>query len=112
MINDLTIGTVECPEIKCGFIGEVGSNYPMKGIYYLHFSHLETLLKIYLKDFERNCIEASALAQESTGSPAGFHPGRHIDAPFEIMRIFAEAGGNPEKACVGHIESNDISYVK
>jgi len=35
-----------------------------------------------------------------------FIVGRHIDAPFEIMRIFAEAGGNPEKACVGHIESN------
>ena len=37
--------------------------------------------------------------------------GRHVDAPFEIMRIFAEAGGNPEKACVGHIESKVFHEV-
>ena len=32
--------------------------------------------------------------------------GRNSEAPFEIMRLFTEAGGNAEKACVGHIESN------
>ena len=37
MIDDLTIGTVECPEIKCGFIGEIGSDYPMKGINHSNF---------------------------------------------------------------------------
>ena len=40
-----------------------------------------------------------------------FIVGRHIDAPFEIIRIFAEAGGNPEKACVGHIESKVFPEV-
>ena len=34
--------------------------------------------------------------------------GRNSEAPFEIMRLFTEAGGNAEKACVGHIESNII----
>ena len=40
-----------------------------------------------------------------------FIVGRDIEAPFEIMRIFAEAGGNPEKACVGHIESKVFPEV-
>ena len=48
---------------------------------------------------------ASAAAQEATGAPVSFHPGRDPKAPFDIMRIFAEAGGDPKKAICSHLES-------
>ena len=31
--------------------------------------------------------------------------GRDAKSPFEIMRVFTEAGGNAKKSLVGHIES-------
>ena len=31
MINELTIGSFDCPDVKCGFIGEIGCNYPLLG---------------------------------------------------------------------------------
>ena len=48
---------------------------------------------------------ASANAQDSTGAPVSFHPGRDPESPFEIMRIFSEAGGNPKRAICSHLES-------
>ena len=45
------------------------------------------------------------MAQEATGTPVSFHPGRDPEAPFEIMRIFAEAGGNTKKSICSHLES-------
>ena len=89
------------------------------------------LLKLKIKliiilDFERNSVVASAFAQEQTQAPVGFHPGVSFDdklhsrhdnhsfslsgpdseSPFEIMRIFTEAGGDASKASVGHMSSN------
>ena len=31
MVNELTIGSFDCPDVKCGFIGEIGCNYPLLG---------------------------------------------------------------------------------
>ena len=58
-----------------------------------------------ISDFERKSIVASANAQDSTGAPVSFHPGRDPESPFEIMRIFSEAGGNPKRAICSHLES-------
>jgi len=33
-----------------------------------------------------------------------FHPGRNASAPAEIMRIYQEAGGDPTKAIMSHID--------
>ena len=55
---------------------------------------------------------ASAAAQEATGAPVSFHPGRDPKAPFEIMRIFAEAGGDPKKAICSHLESNENLFLR
>merc|ERR1719445_713864 len=85
MIDELTIGAFDCPDVKCGFIGEIGCNYP-------------------LLPFERKSILAAAAANESAGAPVSFHPGRDPESPFEIFRIFAEAGGNPKKAICSHLE--------
>ncbi len=32
IVNELTVGSVEDPEIKCGFIGEVGCCTPLFGM--------------------------------------------------------------------------------
>ena len=36
--------------------------------------------------------------------PVSFHPGRDAAAPFEIMRIYMEAGGDPKKAIMSHLD--------
>ena len=59
----------------------------------------------FILEFEKKAIVASAMAQEATGAPVSFHPGRDPEAPFEIMRIFAEAGGNTKKSICSHLES-------
>ena len=81
MINELTTGAIDCPEIKCGFIGEVGCGYPLHGKKQaLDINAQIYLLKLKIKliiilDFERNSVVASAFAQEQTQAPVGFHPG-------------------------------------
>ncbi len=50
-------------------------------------------------------IEASAAVQQLEKCAVSFHPGRHPDAPFEIMRIFLEAGGKADKTIMSHLES-------
>ena len=63
------------------------------------------ICKHSILEFEKKAIVASAMAQEATGAPVSFHPGRDPEAPFEIMRIFAEAGGNTKKSICSHLES-------
>ena len=52
--------------IKAGIIGEVGCTWP-------------------LTDNERKSLAAAAAAQRETGAAILIHPGRHPDAPPEIM---------------------------
>lgn len=40
-----------------------------------------------------------------------FHPGRNREAPFEIMRIFMEAGGNAHKTIMSHLDRNHNKYT-
>ena len=56
-------------------------------------------------------IRAVASAQEATGAPVTFHPGRNPESPFEIIRIFAEAGGKSEDVIMSHLESNFQSHI-
>lgn len=78
--------------IKCGFVGEVGSNWP-------------------LVDFERRAIEATALVQQEIGCGVSFHPGRDSDAPFEIVRLYLEAGGRADKCVMSHLDSKRFSII-
>ncbi|XP_055847833.1 phosphotriesterase-related protein-like [Episyrphus balteatus] len=71
--------------VKCGFIGEVGSVYP-------------------IHDFEKRAIRATGEIQEVLGCGVSFHPGRDSKAPFEIVRMYLEAGGKPEKCVMSHLE--------
>jgi phosphotriesterase-related protein len=56
-------------------------------------------------DFERRAIIATGEVQAQLGCPVSFHPGRHPEAPFEIIRLFQEAGGDVEKTVMSHLES-------
>ena len=58
----------------------------------------------FTTDFERRSIQAAAEVQSMTSCPVSFHPGRHKDAPAEIIRIYQEAGGNVSKAVMSHLD--------
>jgi phosphotriesterase-related protein len=58
-----------------------------------------------VSDFERRTIIATGEVQAQLGCPVSFHPGRHPEAPFEIIRLFQEAGGDVKKAVMSHLDS-------
>lgn len=72
------------------FLGEIASNWP-------------------IDQFERNVLVASAHIQNELNVPVIVHPGRNVEAPFEVMRIFAEAGGKCAKTIMSHLDSG-FSY--
>ncbi|XP_055628719.1 phosphotriesterase-related protein [Toxorhynchites rutilus septentrionalis] len=71
--------------IQCGIIGEVGSSWPITA-------------------FERKAIQATAETQNILNCPVTFHPGRDKNAPFEIIRLYLEAGGKPNKCVMSHLD--------
>ncbi|KAL1109969.1 hypothetical protein AAG570_014078, partial [Ranatra chinensis] len=83
--KDFEEGCTECESVKCGFIGEVGSGWP-------------------IKEFEKRCIKAAGEAQADLGCAVSFHPGRHPGAPSEIIRLYTEAGGALDKAVMSHLD--------
>ena len=48
---------------------------------------------------------AAGITQSDINCPVTFHPGRNNKAPFEIMRIYSEAGGDIKKAVMSHLDS-------
>ena len=140
MLTELTTGCVDYPDVKCGFIGEVGSGWPLHGEcchWHPHLSKMHSLFFIVfsipfliqqrlqislhlnisflfrfiyiwfmaVSDFERRAIIATGEVQAQLGCPVSFHPGRHPEAPFEIIRLFQEAGGDVKKAVMSHVDS-------
>ena len=57
-----------------------------------------------LTDFEKQAIRATGEIQEVLGCGVSFHPGRDAKAPFEIMRLYLEAGGKAEKCVMSHLD--------
>lgn len=45
------------------------------------------------------------MVQEHLKCPVSFHPGKNAKAPFEVMRIYLEAGGDPKKCVMSHLDS-------
>lgn len=74
------------PKLSYRFLGEIASNWP-------------------IHQFEKNVLVASAHIQSELSVPVIIHPGRNAEAPFEVMRIFAEAGGNCQKTVMSHLDS-------
>lgn len=91
--NDIATMSGETVNVKCGFIGEVGSVYP-------------------ITSFERRSIQATAEVQSQLKCGVSFHPGRDEKAPFEIMRIYLEAGGSASKCVMSHLDRTLLSDEK
>ncbi|XP_066274768.1 phosphotriesterase-related protein-like [Branchiostoma lanceolatum] len=89
MVRDITEGA-DGTNARCGVIGEVGCSWP-------------------LTDSEKKVMEASATAQSETGCPVIIHPGRHTDAPTEIIRVLQEAGGDVRATVMSHLDRTFFS---
>ena len=84
IISDIVEGVGETG-IKAGIIGEMGCSHPWTV-------------------FEKRALHAAVLAQQETGATITVHPGRHPDAPYKIVRFIQEAGGDPARTIICHIE--------
>ena len=71
--------------VPCGIIGEIGCSWP-------------------LTHFERRSLEASARAQQLTGAAITIHPGRHPQAPHDILDILSAAGADLTRVVIDHID--------
>jgi phosphotriesterase-related protein len=68
-----------------GIIGEIGLVWPV---------HPQ----------ERKSLRAAAKAQARTGYCLTIHPGRDRTAPLEAIRIVEEAGGDPTRTVIDHLD--------
>ncbi|CAG4946587.1 unnamed protein product [Parnassius apollo] len=93
MLKELTEGCVDYPTVKAGVVGEIASVWP-------------------LKDFERKVIMASGELQAQLNCGISFHPHRDPEAPFEIMRLYLEAGGRADKAVMSHLDRTLLQTEK
>jgi phosphotriesterase-related protein len=84
IIADITQGCDGTP-IRAGIIGEIGCSAPMT-------------------PNERKALRAAAHAQRATGAALLIHPGRAVTAPLEAMEVVVEAGGDPERTIMSHID--------
>jgi phosphotriesterase-related protein len=76
--------------VVSGFIGEIGCSWPMTGR-------------------ERRSLRAAGRAQGSTGAPLMVHPGRHPDAPAEIVSELGSVGADLTRVTIAHIERTLVS---
>ena len=84
IVDDIRNG-VDGTGIKAGIIGEVGCTWP-------------------LTPNERKSLRAAAYAQRETGAAILIHPGRHPDAPAEILEVLMEAGADISRVIMGHLD--------
>ena len=89
MVSQVEEGCWGTP-VRAGIIGEIGCMWP-------------------LRDFERKSLQAAALAQRETGASINVHPGRHADAPAEIVGILAGAGADIARVVMSHIDRTFFS---
>ncbi|RUT32460.1 aryldialkylphosphatase [Arsenicitalea aurantiaca] len=71
--------------VRAGLIGEIGTSYPILPV-------------------ERRALVAAARASRRTGAAISVHPGRHRDAPFEIVSILSEAGADLSRVVICHMD--------
>ncbi|XP_067206567.1 phosphotriesterase-related protein-like isoform X2 [Linepithema humile] len=92
LLNDLTNeieGSYQIGDsnnkIKAGFIGEVGSSWP-------------------IHEFEKRSIRATGEIQAQLHCPVNLNPGVEEDALREVIRLYQEAGGDSRKAAISNID--------
>ena len=92
IIGDITVG-VKDTGIKSGIIGEVGNFWPTN----------ETSRKI---------LRASANASVETGAAILIHPGFHPDSLMHHLNDLIEAGADPSRIIMGHLDTFPMEVVK
>lgn len=76
---------VEGTGICSGIIGEIGCSWP-------------------LEDCEKKVLRAAAMVQKETGAPFVVHPGRHEEAPFQLLKILKEVGADLSHTAFSHVD--------
>lgn len=84
MVHDLRRG-FGTTGIRAGIIGEIGVSDPW---------HPD----------EQRAMTAAALAQAETGAAITVHPGRDPASPGAIIRHLVNAGADPERVIIGHLD--------
>jgi phosphotriesterase-related protein len=72
-------------EPRAGIVGEIGMTWP----------HHPDEVKV---------LRAAVRAQRETGAPLSIHPGRDPRAPLAAVDVVEDAGGDPARTVVGHID--------
>ena len=90
IVGDIVEG-VEDSGVRAGIIGEVGCTWP-------------------LAPNERKSLAAGAIAQRETGAAMLIHPGRHPDAPVEILELLASAGADISRVIMGHLDRTVFEF--
>jgi phosphotriesterase-related protein len=71
--------------IRPGVIGEIGCSWPLLAN-------------------EAKVLQSAGGAQKRLGAALYIHPGKHPDAPFQILSILEKTGADIEKVVICHIE--------
>jgi phosphotriesterase-related protein len=71
--------------IRAGLIGEIGCTWPWT-------------------ENEKKVVRAAVIAQRETGAPLMIHPGRHEQAPMEIVELVRSEGGDLSRTIMCHID--------
>ena len=90
IVGDIVEG-VKGSGVKAGIIGEVGCTWP-------------------LAPNERKSLSAAAIAQRETGAAISVHPGRHPDAPLEILELLANAGADMSRVVMAHLDRTVFGF--
>ena len=77
--------------VQAGIIGEVGCTWP-------------------LTSNERKSLTAAAFAQRETGAAVLIHPGRHPDAPSQILELLSNASADISRVIIGHLDRTVFEF--
>jgi phosphotriesterase-related protein len=76
---------IDGTDVRAGIIGEIGvSDPPAEG--------------------ELRALTAAAIAQRETGASINVHPGRDPGSPLAVVAHIAEAGGDPTRVIISHLD--------
>ena len=90
IIGDIVDG-VEGSGVRAGIIGEIGCTWP-------------------LAPNERKSLSAAVIAQGETGAAILIHPGRHPEAPLEILEVLANGGAEISRVIMGHLDRTVFDF--
>ncbi len=90
MVGDIQDGVGDT-RICSGIIGEIGCSWPWT-------------------DGEKKSVRAAVIAQQMTGAALMLHPGRHPEAPPEIVKTLLDLGADIERTIMAHIDRTIFDF--